>query len=115
MIGIEFGAPSAAKAKRRYRVLEATRTAMFSQTLVVPLFQRHHILTQVAADNVNIIKLLPPLIAAETEIDLFVTALDDLLTDAEQGNGWVVDFGVTMVKGVLKRPRSKTRSSSDAR
>lgn len=115
MIGIEFGAPSASKAKRRYRVLEATRTAMFSQTLVVPLFQRHHILTQVAADNVNIIKLLPPLIAAETEIDLFVAALDDLLTDAEQGNGWVVDFGVTMAKGVLKRPRSKTRSSSEAR
>jgi acetylornithine/succinyldiaminopimelate/putrescine aminotransferase len=115
MIGIEFGAPSAGKAKRRYRLLEATRTAMFSQTLVVPLFQRHHILTQVAADNVNIIKLLPPLIAGEVEIDLFVAALDELLTDAERGNGWVVDFGVTMAKGALRRPRSKSRSTSETR
>jgi ornithine--oxo-acid transaminase len=115
MIGIEFGAPSAGKARRRYRVLETARTAMFSQTLVVPLFQRHHILTQVAADNVNVIKLLPPLIAGETEIDLFVGALDDLLTEAESSNGWLVEFGLTMAKGVFKRTRSKASSSKDTR
>jgi len=32
---------------------------MFTQTLVVPLFHRYRILTQVAADNINVIKLLP--------------------------------------------------------
>jgi acetylornithine/succinyldiaminopimelate/putrescine aminotransferase len=111
MIGIEFGAPSAAKARRRYRALETARTAMFSQTLVVPLFQRHHILTQVAADNVNIIKLLPPLIADEVEVDLFVNALDELLTDAERSNGWLVEFGVTMARGAFKRTRSKSSST----
>jgi acetylornithine/succinyldiaminopimelate/putrescine aminotransferase len=115
MIGIEFGAPSARRAKRRYRVVEATRTAMFSQTLVVPLFHRHHILTQVAADNVNVIKLLPPLIAGETEIDLFVGALDELLTDAERSSGWLVDFGLTMAKGTFKRTRTKSSSSREAR
>ena len=56
--------------ERRWSVVEAARKAMFSQTLVVPLFHRYGILTQVAADNVNIIKLLPPLIAGEEEIDL---------------------------------------------
>ena len=60
--------------KRRWRVIEASRKAMFSQTLVVPLFQRYGILTQVAADNINVIKLLPPLIAGEEEIDYFVAS-----------------------------------------
>jgi acetylornithine/succinyldiaminopimelate/putrescine aminotransferase len=115
MIGIEFGAPSARKARRRFRMVETARTAMFSQTLVVPLFQRHHILTQVAADNVNVIKLLPPLIAGETEIDLFIEALDELLSDAERSSGFLVDFGVTMAKGALRRTRTKSSSTKETR
>ena len=81
---------------------------MFSQTLVVPLFHRYQILTQVAADNVNVIKLLPPLIAGPTEVDLFVNALDELLGDAERNSRWLIDFGVTMAKGVLKRTQTST-------
>jgi ornithine--oxo-acid transaminase len=111
MIGVVFGPPSTPALKRRWRMVEATRTAMFSQTLVVPLFQRYGILTQVAADNMNVIKLLPPLIAAEAEIDQFVNALDELLTDSEKKVGWLVSFGLTLAKGVLRR----TPSSSQAR
>jgi ornithine--oxo-acid transaminase len=112
MIGVVFGPPSSRGAKLRWRAIEATRPAMFSQTLVVPLFHRYGILTQVAADNVNVIKLLPPLIAGETEIDLFVNALDELLGDAERNSGWLMEFGVTMAKGVLKRRRSPSSSPS---
>ncbi len=111
MIGIEFGAPSSLRAKLRWKVVETARTAMFSQTLVVPLFHRYNILTQVAADNVNIIKLLPPLIAGETEIDLFTNALDELLTDAQRGSGLLIDFGVTMAKGVMKKTRTPSSGS----
>jgi len=103
MIGIEFGRPTSRGARRRWRLIEATRTAMFTQTLVVPLFHRYRILTQVAADNINVIKLLPPLIAGEAEIDLFITALDELLTEAERSGASLVEFGVTMTKGILRR------------
>jgi acetylornithine/succinyldiaminopimelate/putrescine aminotransferase len=106
MIGVVFGPPTSRGAKLRWRAIEATRKAMFSQTLVVPLFHRYGILTQVAADNVNVIKLLPPLIAGEAEIDMFVNALDELLGNAERNSGWLMEFGVTMAKGVLKKTRS---------
>jgi 4-aminobutyrate aminotransferase-like enzyme len=114
MIGIEFGRPTSRSARRRWRLVESARTAMFSQTLVVPLFHRYGILTQVAADNVNIIKLLPPLIAGETEVDYFVTSLDELLSDAERNSRWLMEFGVTMAKGALKKTsaRSAARASS---
>jgi hypothetical protein len=59
--------------------------------------------------------LLPPLIAGETEIDLFVGALDELLTDAERSSGWLADFGLTMAKGAFKRTRTKSSSSREAR
>src|SRR5579863_5809335 len=112
MIGIEFGRPTSRAARRRWRLIETARTAMFTQTLVVPLFPRYRILTQVAADNINVIKLLPPLIAGEVEIDLFITALDELLTEAEKSGASLVEFGVTMTKGVLRRSPSLKRAAA---
>ena len=112
MIGVAFGPPTSRGARLRWKAVEATRTAMFSQTLVVPLFHRYGILTQVAADNVNVIKLLPPLIAGEKEIDLFVDALDELLTNAESSSGWLMEFGKTMAKGTFKRTRSPSSASN---
>ncbi|HEY5387964.1 MAG TPA: aspartate aminotransferase family protein, partial [Thermoleophilia bacterium] len=103
MIGLQFGAPESAALRRRFKTLEHLRPAFFSQLVVVPLFHRHRIITQVAADNVNIIKLLPPLICGQREIDYFVGALDDVLRDAHGGSGLVGEFGRTMVKGALRR------------
>ena len=85
MIGLQFGPPTSKALRRRFNTLERLRPAIFSQMMVVPLFHRHRILTQVAADNVNIIKLLPALICGQEEIDYFVGALDDVLKDAHDG------------------------------
>ncbi|MFY9782318.1 MAG: aspartate aminotransferase family protein [Acidimicrobiales bacterium] len=113
MIGLEFGRPTSLGARRRWRLIESTRKAMFSQTLVVPLFHRYGILTQVAADNVNIIKLLPPLIAGEAEIDYFANSLDELLSDAERNSSWLVEFGLTMAKGAFKKSRAASKVETE--
>jgi ornithine--oxo-acid transaminase len=103
MIGLQFGPPGSKALRRRFNGLEHLRTAIVSQMLVVPLFHRHRILTQVAADNVNIIKLLPPLICGQEEVDYFVDALDDVLKDAHGGSRLMLEFGRTMAKGALRR------------
>ncbi len=103
MIGLQFGPPRSRALRRRFTTLEHLRPAIFAQMMVVPLFHRHRILTQVAADNVNIIKLLPPLICGQAEIDYFVSALDDVLKDAHGGSGLFLEFGRTMAKGALRR------------
>jgi ornithine--oxo-acid transaminase len=105
MIGLVFGEPTSLGPRVRWRAVEAVRKAMFSQLIVTPLFNRHRILTQVAADNVNIVKLLPPLIAGPEEIAYFVEALDDVLTRAAKNSG-IVEFGRTIAKGSLNRVRS---------
>jgi ornithine--oxo-acid transaminase len=111
MIGLQFGAPTSKGLRRRYQTLERLRPAIFTQMVVVPLFHRHRILTQVAADNVNIIKLLPALICGQEEIDYFVAALDDVLKDAHSGPGLLFEFGRTMANGALRRS-GKLRPSS---
>ncbi|MHB1585347.1 MAG: aspartate aminotransferase family protein [Acidimicrobiales bacterium] len=103
MIGLEFGKPTSRALRMRWSALEAMRTALFSQMMVVPLFHRHRILTQVAADNMNVVKLLPPLIIGEEEVEYFVDALDDILRDAHHGPGLLFEFGRTVAKSSLRR------------
>ena len=107
MVGLVFGPPSSRPGRARFRMLELARKGFFSQLIVVPLFHRHRILTQVAADNVNIIKLLPPLIVGDEEIDAFVSALDDVLADATKSAGLLVEVGTTMARNTLRRDRHR--------
>jgi hypothetical protein len=60
----------------------------------------------VAADSVNIVKLLPPLIISQEDIDYFVAALDDVLADAHRNSSLVFEFGKTLAKGTLHRERA---------
>jgi ornithine--oxo-acid transaminase len=106
MIGLVFGPPTSRALRLRWNALEAIRPAFFSQLVVVPLFHRHGMLTQVAADNVNVVKLLPPLIAGEQEVEDFVAALDDVLTGVEKGSGLLLEVGRTFAKGSLHRSRT---------
>lgn len=113
MIGIEFGEPGAGRLRRRFRAVEHLRTGMFSQLVVVPLFHRHRILTQVAADKVNVVKLLPPLISGPGEVDYFLRALDDVLAGAHRGTRLAYEFGRTMAKGTLGRTSRGNQEPAD--
>ena len=101
MLGLEFAEPESGASGRVFRAAERLRPGLFSQLVVVPLFHRHRILTQVAAHDVNVIKLLPPLIIGSDEVDYFVRALDEVLADAHSGQRLVGEVGATMARGVL--------------
>ncbi len=102
MIGLVFGKPQSPSLRRRWRATERLRAGLSTQAIVVPLFHRHRILTQVAADNVNIIKLLPPLIAGIEEINAFVEALDDVLGDLERSPRSLLEVGGRLARGALR-------------
>lgn len=103
MLGLEFRAPRSLQLKLGWTMLETAQKGLFSQLITVPLFQRHRILTQVAGHNMNVIKLLPPLIITEQEVSAFVNAFEDVLADCHRYPGTIWDFGSTLVKQALKR------------
>jgi len=106
IIGLVFGEPSSLRLKSRWKMMEGARKGLFSQLVVGPLFHRHRILTQVAGDNMNVVKLLPPLIAGQEEVDYFVGALDDVLADAHRNSALLFEFGKTLAKSALRRESS---------
>ena len=98
MIGLEFGRPRSIRPRAAWNMLQAARRGLFAQTVVVALFQRHRILTQVSGDFMEVIKLIPPLTIGDAEVDLFRDAFVDVMDDASRGSGLIWDFGQTLVK-----------------
>ncbi len=98
MIGIEFGRPTSWKLRGAWTALRAARKGLFAQTVVHALYHRHGILTQVSGDHLEVIKLIPPLIIGEAEVDAFVDAFVEVMDDAHRGSGLMWDFGKSLVK-----------------
>jgi ornithine--oxo-acid transaminase len=86
-------------------MLQAARRGLFAQTVVVALFQRHRMLTQVSGDFMDVIKLIPPLVIGDAEVDDFRDAFVDVMDDASRGSGLIWDFGQTLVKQAVSARR----------
>jgi ornithine--oxo-acid transaminase len=74
---IEFQEPAAGS--RSWRLLERVHPGLFAQLVVLPLFRDHKILSQVAGHESPTLKILPPLVLSEDDLDWFVTALEQTL------------------------------------
>ena len=80
MWALEFGEP--AGGRFAWRVMERMQTGLFAQLVVVPLFTKHHILSQVAGHDLAVLKALPPLVVTELDLEEFAAALDDVIAKA---------------------------------
>ena len=103
IVGMEFGKPRSLKLRTGWNMLQAARRGLFAQMVVVALFERHRILTQVSGDFMDVIKLLPPLGITEADVNLFRDAFDDVMTEAHKGSGLMWDFGRTLVRQAVTR------------
>jgi ornithine--oxo-acid transaminase len=74
MLAIEFGIPKSLKLRAAWTLAHKLNKSLFPQAITIPLLQDHGILTQVAGHHVDVIKLIPPLIIDETDVDHFVSS-----------------------------------------
>jgi ornithine--oxo-acid transaminase len=77
---MEFGEPDGGSVA--WRVMERVQPGLFAQLVVVPLFTKHRILSQVAGYDTPVLKAIPPLVITEQDIDEFVSALSDVIGKA---------------------------------
>jgi ornithine--oxo-acid transaminase len=86
MVGIEFGPPASARLRARFTPLSVARRGMFTQMVVCALFEKHRILTQIAGDHMEVLKLLPPLGATSEDVDTFMSGFQAVLADIERSS-----------------------------
>src|SRR5580700_3326275 len=108
MIAIEFAEPPELSLKVAWRLLHRIDRALFPQMVVVPLISKHRVLTQVAGHNMDVIKILPPLMIGEKEVDYFVNAFDETLKACRQ-------FPGPMLELALNTAKSKSAKRADTR
>ena len=101
MIGIEFQEPSSLRLKMAWKMVHAAHDGLFAQMVVMPLLQKHRMLTQVSGSHGDIIRILPPFVITDEDIREFVAALDSVLSDCHKLPGPMWDLGANLVKAAL--------------
>ena len=65
--------------------------------VVTALMDKHRIITQVTSHEVHAVKILPPFTTTEKEIDRFVNAFDQVLSEASNPTGALWKFGKRLI------------------
>jgi len=79
LCGIEFTAPKQLGLRLGFETFRKIHPGMFGQTIVMRMFRDKNILTQMCGNNFMVLKVAPPLIVSEAEIDRFVTSIGEVV------------------------------------
>ncbi|RJP19237.1 MAG: aspartate aminotransferase family protein [Candidatus Omnitrophota bacterium] len=107
MVGMEFGPPKSLRLKPAWALLHAAEHGLFAQAVVMQLYDRHHILTQVAGHHQEVVKLLPPFIITDEEVDRLITAFDAVLDECRKFPGPVWSVGKQLTVAAAKQRFSR--------
>lgn len=102
MIGIEFCPPESRMLKMGWNLLHKLNPTLFCQVMLVPLFNEHRILAQVAGHNLDVIKLLPPLVISPEDVQDIVEACDEVMAAAHHFPGPVWEIGKRLASSAMK-------------
>jgi ornithine--oxo-acid transaminase len=97
LIGIEFQAPKRLRLRAPFEAFKRIHPAMFGQALVMRLFRDHGILTQICGNNFMVLKVAPPLIVSEQQLEEFVVAIHSVVELMHTGGGfWSEALGIAL-------------------
>jgi ornithine--oxo-acid transaminase len=79
LCGIEFQAPSSIRLRVAYESFKAIHGGLFGQMLVMCLFNQKNLLAQVCGNNFMVLKVAPPLVISEAQVDICVNSIRDVV------------------------------------
>jgi ornithine--oxo-acid transaminase len=95
LLGIEFRSPRKLALRLPFEAFGKIHPAMFGQILVMRLFRDHGILTQICGNDFMVLKVAPPLVITEPEVDQFVAAIRGVVELAHSpGSFWTEALGL---------------------
>jgi ornithine--oxo-acid transaminase len=79
MNGIVFTAPRQLRLKLGFEAFKAIHPGMFGQMIVRRLFHDHGILSQICGNNFMVLKVAPPLVVTEEQLDAYIAAITSVV------------------------------------
>jgi ornithine--oxo-acid transaminase len=77
--GVEFQAPRSLALRASFETFMRIHPGMFGQMLVMQLFREKGVLTQICGNNFLVLKVAPPLVVEEEQVDEFVRKLGEVV------------------------------------
>lgn len=103
MVAIEFGKPRSLKLRAAWEMVHAMNRNLFCQAILMPLLTDHGILAQVAGHRLDVIKLIPPLVVSEADVDEIVAAFDATIAACSKFPGPTWEATKKLAAAALKR------------
>jgi ornithine--oxo-acid transaminase len=75
LLGIEFTAPRRLALRAPFEAFAQIHPAMFGQILVMSLFRKGNILTQICGNDFMVLKVAPPLVVTTAQVAEFVSSI----------------------------------------
>ncbi len=95
LMGIEFQEPSQLRLSIPYQAFSAMHPAKFGQIVVMRLFRDSGFLTQICGNNFRVLKVAPPLVVTDSQLDQFVQAIQNVVELAHSpGAFWSEALGL---------------------
>jgi ornithine--oxo-acid transaminase len=95
LLGIEFIAPRQLRLRLPFEAFQRIHPAMFGQILVMRLFRDHGMLTQICGNNFAVLKVAPPLVVTDGQIEAFVSAIAQVVELAHNSSTfWTEALGL---------------------
>jgi ornithine--oxo-acid transaminase len=88
LMGIEFTAPQSLRLRVPFEAFMRIHPAMFGQIVVMRLFRDSGILTQICGNNFLVLKVAPPLVVTDDEINEFVSAIEQVVEVAHSSTAF---------------------------
>ena len=73
--GIEFKAPRSLGLRMSYEAFQRIHPGLFGQMLVMRMFKHERILTQICGNNFMVLKVAPPLVITDEQVETFVQGI----------------------------------------
>ncbi|MDP9339874.1 MAG: aspartate aminotransferase family protein [Acidobacteriota bacterium] len=99
--GIEFASPAKLALKVAFEMFRKIHPAMFGQIVVMRMFRDKGILTQICGNNFMVLKVAPPLVASQEQLEEFVVAIREVVELMHTSTRFWTD-AVTLAKRAVK-------------
>jgi ornithine--oxo-acid transaminase len=77
--GIAFQVPKQLRLRLAFESFRTIHPAMFGQVLVMRMFRDQHVLMQMCGNNFMVLKVAPPLIIAEEQLETFIRGIREVV------------------------------------
>jgi ornithine--oxo-acid transaminase len=97
MFALDFARPKESfKLKMAWDMIHKLHDSIFGQMVIIPLLQKHRILSQVAGYHIEVIKFLPAMVVNQADMDWFLNGIEDVLADTQRfpGAAWETVMGL---------------------